>query len=752
MSRYLALEAEASASDDETEAWLDLVAEAEQEGMDVMDEPSSEEEDDEHHQRSLDAQREAEADAALEQAAMHRYGNGKDELEDESDVEEEQPSPKRRRCLPSASQHSVELDNGVFERLPSRARALVEIDHAAIFNRHHQPFGVPVDMMQTLTEEELGSCLDELYQQWGGDELKDLSLLQAFEFGTKKYPYDSPVHLFSLHRTYLGQLASLVVCLHARKMLDTDRSENFRRVWCVRQIATRLTQYYESVSKNIMARNSGRSNPDFNMVAMTNGIVEDLRNASKIDTATQGEMMVLNEFSFLGLRRRGETLWAPAFAKDENGASVFTNSFEHFYVVEDTDTIEDIIQGFPQFSRVSIYWEHVSHNARTIADRVRSMNNVHLPRLVTNPRYISFKNGQYDLVADVLIPYGCDNVGRTEFSPVTFKDRVLDICDDLRDDQDFRTGKWYEIRKKCPHFFQMLSYQYPAEPVPLNANYNGYKTAELDLRLVLAFLGRLLIPLNLLDKWQKAVAIIGTSNVGKTKLLEFMEDFFGRDVFNLKNNPEEQFGFETAIGKRLCVVEEVSSKSKIAAEMMLGMVCGTKALPVSRKCKSQVDMTWNMPMALVGNSFPSSWPNEQGQTERRFFVSYWDRSVPKHKVSTKLPDLMEEERPYILLLMMRAYHSLVRTLGDEHVNSIIPPDIKRDCSEVIAGTDDVMEFLRQSGLVRFDKHGIQSKKRIPVSVLAQEWFHFKEAKYGRGGKDKRLKKADFQSILEVRAI
>jgi len=241
--------------------------------------------------------------------------------------------------------------------------------------------------------------------------------------------------------------------------------------------------------------------------------------------------------------------------------------------------------------------------------------------------------------------------------------------------------------------------------------------------------------------------------VGKTKLLEFMEDFFGKDIFNLKNNPEEQFGFETAIGKRLCVVEEVSTKSKIPGDMMLGIVCGTKALPVARKGKTQYDLTWKMPLVLVGNSFPCAWPNEQGQTERRFFVSYWDRAVPKGKVEMKLPDLMDEERPYILLLIMRAYHSLVRTLGDVHVDEMIPPDIKRDCSEVIAGTDDTMEFLRSSGLVRFDKNGVRSKKRIPVLVLAAEWAHFKELKYGNRGTgksgSKRLQKAEFLSLLEV---
>lgn len=314
-----------------------------------------------------------------------------------------------------------------------------------------------------------------------------------------------------------------------------------------------------------MARNSGRSSPNIHMVALSNGIVCDLRNALNMDSVTQGEMLVLKEFAALGLRRFGETLYKPVYTKNTDKKSVFIYAYERWYLVKDEDTIEDIINAFPQFGLVSVNWDHVSHNSRVIADRIKTMNNNHLPRLLTSPIHISFKNGQYDLVADVLTPYADLSTSgeRSHFSVKAYQDHDMDICADLRDDQNFKTGIWYDIRKKCPNFFKVLAYQYPPEPVPIDANYNGYKTAELDLRIVLAFLGRLLVPINKFDMWQKAIGIFGTSGVGKTKVMEFFCDFFGNDVFNLKNNPEEMFGFETAIGKRVCIIEELSTKSNI---------------------------------------------------------------------------------------------------------------------------------------------------------------------------------------------
>ena len=397
------------------------------------------------------------------------------------------------------------------QQLADARKALINICPTVVFTRGLQPYGSVDDIMKSSTREQLMQTVDDMYSVWGGNEMNEMSILETFEFAVKKYPYESPMHLFSLQRTYIGQLGNIMTCLQSRGLLNPDDKQNMTVVWQIRQIATRITRFYESVSRAVMGRNSCRSNPDFNMIAITNGIVGDLRNAVKIDSATQGEMQVLNEFASMGIRRSGDTLWRPSYAKDANGKNVFINSFEHFYIVADDDSFEDIINSLPQYSRVSPHWDHVSHNSRQVAERLRSMNNVHLPRLVTNARYLSFRNGQYDLIADVLIPYGVGHQSgeRTEFSPMSFKDKHLDICDDLRDDQDFRTGQWYQLRKKCPNFFKMVSYQYPAEPIPFDANYNGYKTPEMDIRLLLAFLGRLLVPINLLEKWQKALAIIG---------------------------------------------------------------------------------------------------------------------------------------------------------------------------------------------------------------------------------------------------
>jgi hypothetical protein len=330
---------------------------------------------------------------------------------------------------------------------------------------------------------------------------------------------------------------------------------------------------------------------------------------------------------------------------------------------------------------------------------------------------------------------------------------------EYRCDQDFKTGKWFELRKFCPTFFSILEFQFPVM-APVNANYNTYKTPELDLRIVLAFIGRLWHRVNTLEKWQKGLAFIGTSGNGKTTLLELIISYFGKYVFMLKNVTEQKFGWETAINMYLCVIEELSSETGIPGSEMLNMLCGSKSFVASRKGQSQHNMTFDMPVLAAGNSFPHTskdpanprmtvWPNDQQQTERRWVIPYFDRKLKPGTKIAHLPDLLASERAAILVLCNRAYHNLIRTLGDEHVDLMLTPDLWRDTSEVIAGTSDTNEFLRESGLVWFDKGGIRrSQKFMPLDALLEEWGQFQEARHGKK-RSKKMTKRQFFSILEV---
>lgn len=601
--------------------------------------------------------------------------------------------------------------------------------------------------------------VSDMFESWGGDEIDKLTPLECFGFAVKKYPYTSPVHVYSLQRTYIGQLGNIQSVCAQMGLCKTEHVENSEIMRKLKIISTRIVRFFESVSNLLKGRNASRCSQDAPMVAMQNGIVCDLRNLSKYDTVSMGFTLVLDQFARMQLRRRGNRLYKPVTVPID-ADDVFINAFEHFYVVNEADTIVDIVSSMPRNCRVSIHWGHVNDRIQQIADRLSHCNNNSLPRLVTNGLMISFANGQYSLLADELIPYrerGTDEP--VTFSGIAFKDKHMDIYDEFRDPQNFKTGRWFGLAAKCPNFMKLVSYQYPRDTPP-DATYNSYATPELDIRILLAFLGRLLFPIGMLEEWQMALAVIGTSNVGKTKLLEMMMGFFGTDIFNIKNNMEQQFGMETAIDKRLAVIEEMHRDSSIPGDMMLSMVCGG-LIPIARKGKAQQDVQFKMALFGVGNSFPRDWPNERKQTSRRWMISHWGRPVAKKDINQNFAGLMDDERPAILLLITRAYQSLVRTLNGVHVDRILTPDIRRDTAEVISGSDDISEFLKRSNLVVFEKDskrkGMLSNMFIPLYVLMAEWKQFFSGNNNRGSNrrykttrrgGRAMTKEQFNRILE----
>ena len=100
----------------------------------------------------------------------------------------------------------------------------------------------------------------------------------------------------------------------------------------------------------------------------------------------------------------------------------------------------------------------------------------------------------------------------------------------------------------------------------------------------------------------------------------------------------------------------------------------------------------------------------------------------------------------ILLLIMRAYFSLVRTLGyGIGIEGMETDDMKRDAEQIICGTDKVRAFMRSS-LIRFDQKGVHSKMMIPVDVLIHEFEMFT---YGgkTTGAGRRMELKEFLGVL-----
>ena len=166
---------------------------------------------------------------------------------------------------------------------------------------------------------------------------------------------------------------------------------------------------YELVRAAIMARDSTKVAEGMSVASAVNSMVAGLVLASTTMSAqSRGKHLVMQEFAFLELRRHGDKLFRPIITKRPDGREVFVNAFEHHFIVDETDTILDIINAMPSLSPMSIYWQDtVAPNVTMIASDLGSANNTSLPRLATNPQFMSFKNGQYNMVSVSYVLFVC---------------------------------------------------------------------------------------------------------------------------------------------------------------------------------------------------------------------------------------------------------------------------------------------------------------------------------------------------------
>jgi hypothetical protein len=104
-----------------------------------------------------------------------------------------------------------------------------------VFDRNIQPYGT-IDELMDLNADELTDAIDNLFNQWGGNDLKSFSVLECMQFAIRKFPYESPVHLFTLHRTYIGQLGALMVACQHSGLFNTRLQSNTVILWKIKQV------------------------------------------------------------------------------------------------------------------------------------------------------------------------------------------------------------------------------------------------------------------------------------------------------------------------------------------------------------------------------------------------------------------------------------------------------------------------------------------------------------------------------------
>jgi phage/plasmid-associated DNA primase len=370
-----------------------------------------------------------------------------------------------------------------------------------------------------------------------------------------------------------------------------------------------------------------------------------------------------------GFRRCGTMCYAEIMVLNENKIKVGT----HAWVA--CQTIKSFVQECLSQTRNAQYWQLQVQSPGRLNYIVNYFEDVATGPwriMKPNPRFISFLNGVYDLVEDVLMPFDDDRLDESvcamnfieqELSPRLFPaDRSLRSADIA-----------------APKFESIIAFQVPSPDV---------------IQFVLAMLGRLLHPVNQYDEWQVMMYILGVAGCGKSSILHIVERIFPPDqVGIISSSGEPRWMIGSLHDKLVWMCPETKRDFCLSNNNLQSMISGDM-IEFEKKGKDPVHAKLRAQGIMVGNEIPAGWIDASGALTRRIILLDFRNFVPEANRKTNLVrDILKEELGNIIVRITRAYHELREKVGDDSIWKHVPPYFLETKRKFSARTRPFEQFI-----------------------------------------------------------
>lgn len=647
------------------------------------------------------------------------------EFESELDTAVEQPRTKRRRENPNDTNWSnfdkmVDISAEILATRPrGRSRVPLELDEEeidvytveeleqAIDMTSNSVCNLSFDALQNLSWESLSNVLNAYVSLLNVEHLQGVQSI----FGEVR----SLVELANVRKKFSYQISQLQLVLSSKSEYtdDSEREQAFFKLKKIVEPFQLMCGTHENCLRHSDARKYNLSFPNEHLAE---SLSFDIRTLHRTERKQQTEAIFFAKhlFAVHKLKKKYESNKNPiVLAPIYNNKNEFAYAYDDFFGVhrkKEKSTVENVLRylmnKFPSDNNIFI-----TNKFFDVVNHLNSINDSHFSTVETQNHLYSFNNGQYNSLCDCFLSFGDPRV--KEYSHVYLNSRMpwTDIKD-LRDPLNFKTGKWYKIRKHCKKFFDTLKFQFT----------RGYTDKNECLRWCLAMFGRILSPVNKIESgWEVMLILHGVGGAGKTKLAGSLCTL-SPNYFNLSNNPENQFGFQDLPKKNWILMEEGTKKSTVNPSKIYRIATSrgeedSMTLPVAQKHMGISKIKVTQPVMIVANSYPpEKWPNEKKQLQRRSFIVNFVNRPSQAQLNPELADEMEGQLGAQLVLITRAFQSAAVQIGSASLWSFLPLGIKRNIESVFANADPVQKFLNNSGMIQV----------TPISKSASNPFEYKE--------------------------
>ena len=375
------------------------------------------------------------------------------------------------------------------------------------------------------------------------------------------------------------------------------------------------------------------------------------------------------------------------------------------------------------------------HNPKLVTEHLEQSKQSEFPVYdVGDGHYYSFENGVYDIRFDLFFTYNTQHAWPAQAAEVHAKrleeaKRRLDEAeaavngeddDDVPDELARKRHLWkVTVRDMgdayphptgetvCVNHFQIdfrfdilneEAFRYDAE---------GYQADDLDrlfeyqrferdtVLFCKVFLGRLFFAPNKLERWCKALVMLGRGGTGKSTAAKWVQHVVPSHFHSLMNsNFEERFGMSALLEeqKRLCICEELTEDLSVKQEeFQLFAEGGT--INTAEKGVTARPREVKQHLLMCGNQYPRKWKNNGKQITRRCMLFRFDHHV--RDKDTGLLDRMCDNTDVLLRQCATLYVKYAATFADVDIQSpgILPAQLEVFLRTMEHGMDPLTSFI-----------------------------------------------------------
>ena len=318
-------------------------------------------------------------------------------------------------------------------------------------------------------------------------------------------------------------------------------------------------------------------------------------------------------------------------------------------------------------------------NPRAVHEHLIESKQEEFPEVdVGDGYYFAFEDGIYDIRRDLFFVFGDDWEAYASAMWAARRDAGRGVA--LPEEDEARgTYAWPTRDSACVNYFeQPFRFRIRPQDVAAGGGEGGGDDDDDPMRIptptfdqllntqrfddemkrdLYMMIGRTLFLTNTLDRWQRALMLIGTGGTGKSCIANWLMHVIPPQFYAIINsNFEEQFGLGGICKKekRLCVCTELTEDLRFKQEEFQ-ICCEGGELQVAKKGVDSFPFQFRMPLIFCGNQYPRKWKNNGRQISRRTFLAVFRYTVPKEQVDTEFSKRICGETDVLLRKCTQVY-------------------------------------------------------------------------------------------------